>query len=40
MEAKKARKDLTIKEKISILENYDKLPKMGQRNAAVHLKVS
>jgi hypothetical protein len=37
---KKARKDLTLKEKLVIIDNYDKLPKMGQRNAAVQLKIS
>jgi hypothetical protein len=39
MESQK-RKDLTLKEKIAILEQYDKLPKMSQRNAAVQLKIS
>lgn len=39
-EAIKKRKDLSLKEKRDILECYDKLPKMSQRNAAVHLKIS
>jgi hypothetical protein len=39
-EKKKVRKDLTLKEKLALLESYDKLPKMGQRNAAVQLKIS
>jgi len=29
-----------VKEKVDILNRYDKLPKMSQRNAAVQLKVS
>ncbi|XP_071043153.1 tigger transposable element-derived protein 3-like [Parasteatoda tepidariorum] len=33
-------RDLTVKEKVDILNRYDKLPKMSQRNAAVQLKVS
>lgn len=36
----KKRTDLSLQEKKNILECYDKLPKMSQRNAAVHLKVS
>jgi len=39
-EASKKRKDLSLQEKQSILESYDKLPKMSQRSAAVHLKIS
>jgi hypothetical protein len=38
-EKQKKRKDLTIKEKVQIIEKYDKLPKMGQRNASVQLKI-
>lgn len=34
------RRDLSLKEKINLLECYDKLPKMSQRNAAVQLKIS
>ena len=36
----KKRRDLSIKEKVTILESYDKLPKMGQREAAAKLKIS
>ena len=32
--------DLTLKEKSEILQQYDKLPKMSQRNSVVQLKVS
>jgi hypothetical protein len=39
-EASKKRKDLSLQEKQSILECYDKLPKRSQRSAAVHLKIS
>jgi hypothetical protein len=39
-EVQKKRNDLTIKEKLDILERYDKLPKMSQRKAAVQLKIS
>jgi hypothetical protein len=39
-EASKKRKDLSIQEKQRILEYYEKLPKMSQRNAAVHSKIS
>ena len=39
-EASKKREDLSLQEKQRILECYDKLPKMGQRSAAVHLKIS
>ena len=39
-EEKKKRIDLSLQEKRKILERYDKLPKMSQRNAAVHLKIS
>lgn len=34
------RKDLNLKEKLSIIERYDKLPKMSQRSAAVQLQIS
>lgn len=34
------RRDLSLKSKINLLECYDKLPKMSQRNAAVQLKIS
>jgi predicted XRE-type DNA-binding protein len=34
------RKDLTIHDKVQILENFDKLPKMGQRSASQALKIS
>ena len=33
-------KDLGIKEKLSIIENYDKLPKMSQHSVPVALKIS
>ena len=36
----KKRRDLSIKEKVAILESYDKLPKMGQREAAAKLQIS
>lgn len=36
----KTRNDLNVKEKLKILENYHKLPKMGQRAAAEILKIS
>lgn len=36
----KKRNDLSLKEKVEILQMYDKLPKMSQRNAAAQLKVS
>lgn len=39
-ERSKKRKDLSFQEKLEILEFYDKLPKMSQRRAAVHLKIS
>src|SRR5215469_6116472 len=39
-EASKKRKDLSLQEKQRILERYDKLPRMSQRSAAVHLKIS
>ena len=35
-EEKKKRIDLSLQEKRNFLERYDKLPKMSQRNAAVH----
>lgn len=34
------RKDLTFEEKLKILKQYDKLPKMGQRCAAAQLEIS
>jgi hypothetical protein len=40
MSEKRKRKDLTINEKISILQRYDSLPKMGQREAAIKLEIS
>jgi len=33
-------KDLTINDKISILQRYDSLPKMRQREAAIKLQIS
>ena len=39
-EAGKKCKDLYLQEKQRILVCYDKLPKMSQRRAAVHLKIS
>jgi hypothetical protein len=39
-EASKKRKDLSLQEKQRILECYENLPKMSQRSAAVHLKIS
>ena len=39
-EASKKRKDLSLQEKQRILECYKKLPKMSQRSAVVHLKIS
>ena len=36
----KKRRDLSIKEKVTILKSYDKLPKMGQLEAAAKLKIS
>jgi hypothetical protein len=39
-EASKKRKDLSLQEKQTILESYDKLPKMSQRSVAVFLKIS
>ena len=39
-EASKKRKDLSLQEKQRILHRYDKMPKMSQRSAAVHLKIS
>ena len=33
----KKRRDLSIKKKVTILESYDKLPKMGQQEAAAKL---
>lgn len=36
----KKRRDLSLKQKIQILEQYDKLPKISQRNAAAQLSVS
>lgn len=32
--------NLSLKEKLGVLEKYDKLPKMSQRNAAGQLKIS
>lgn len=37
-EEKKKPIDLSLQENRKILERYDKLPKMNQRNAAVYLK--
>ena len=34
------RKDLSIKEKLSIIESYEKFPKMIQRSVAVSSKIS
>ncbi|KAG8198420.1 hypothetical protein JTE90_021661 [Oedothorax gibbosus] len=34
------RRDLTVKEKVDILNRYDKLQKMSQKSAAVQLQVS
>jgi hypothetical protein len=39
-EVQKKRNDLTVKEKVAILERYDKLPQMSQRKAALQLKIS
>ena len=39
-EASKKRKDLSLQVKQGILECCDKLPKMSQHSAAVHLKIS
>lgn len=39
MEARK-RNDLTLKQKMEILNRYDRLPKMSQRNAAAQLNIS
>jgi hypothetical protein len=39
-EASKKRKDLSLQEKQIILECYNKLPKVSQRNAVVILKIS
>jgi hypothetical protein len=39
-EASKKRKDLSLQEKQRNLECHDKLPKMSQCSAAVHLKIS
>jgi len=39
-EASKKRKDLSLQEKQRILECNDKLSRMSQRSAAVHLKIS
>jgi hypothetical protein len=39
-EASKKCKDLSLQEKQRILDCYDKLPKMSQHSAAVHLKIS
>jgi len=39
-EASKKHKDLSLQEKQRIFECYDKLPKMSQCSAAVHLKIS
>jgi methionyl-tRNA synthetase len=39
-ESSKKRKDLSLQEKQRILECYNKLPKMSQSSAAVHLKIS
>lgn len=36
----KKRRDLSLKEKINILKEFDKLPKLSQRNAATLLKIS
>jgi hypothetical protein len=38
-QVQKKSKDLTLKEKLAILERYDKLPKMSQLNIAVQLKI-
>ena len=35
----KKHRDLSIKEKVAILESCDKLPKMGQREAAAKLQI-
>jgi hypothetical protein len=40
MSEKRKRNDLTIYDKLSILQSYDNLPKMGQREAAIKLKIS
>jgi hypothetical protein len=39
-EASKKLKEMSFQEKQRILECYDKLPKMSQCSAAVHLKIS
>ena len=39
-EEKKKRINLSQQEKRKILERYDKLPKISQQNATVHLKIS
>jgi hypothetical protein len=39
-EASKKCKDLSLQEKQTILECYDKLPKMSQRSVTVLLKIS
>ncbi|KAL4153417.1 hypothetical protein QTP88_001250 [Uroleucon formosanum] len=40
MSEKRKRNDLTIYDKLSILQSYDNLPKMGQREAAIKLQIS
>jgi predicted DNA-binding protein (UPF0251 family) len=40
MSEKRKRNDLTIYEKISILQRYNNLPKMRQREAAIKLQIS
>jgi hypothetical protein len=39
-EASKKRKDLSLQEKKIVLECYNKLPKVNQRNGVVILKIS
>jgi hypothetical protein len=40
MSEKRKKNDLTIYEKMSILQRYNNLPKMGQREAAIKLQIS
>jgi hypothetical protein len=40
MSEKQKRNDLTIYDKISILQRYDNLPKKEQREAAIKLQIS
>lgn len=40
MSEKRKINDLTIYDKLSILQSYDNLPKMGQREAAIKLQIS